>query len=218
MGTAALVVLVLLAGWFLVISPKKADAAQSQADTAAQEQINQGLKTKIMVLQAANAALPAEEAKLAQIRQQIPLTPQLPSFIRQISSMATSSGATVVSVSPQNPAGVNTPAVTYTGVASGAAAVQDTQLQQMSFAMTVLGSYPAIERYINLMERSTRLVLVTGLDIKPTSTTGANGSNVANGYSATVQFRLFRAAPVTSTTPTTAAAPASGHASPTSVN
>ena len=63
-GTAVLVLLVLVAGWFLLVSPKKADAANLQASVLSQQSSNDGLRAKI----AQDGMLKEQDRYLATLR------------------------------------------------------------------------------------------------------------------------------------------------------
>src|SRR5436309_1136691 len=94
-------------GWFLLISPKKADAAKVRTEkTSVQSQVAQ-LQSQLSVLKAQAADLPKRQARLAQIRHQMPETPELPALVRNLAAAADSAGVDLVSLTPSVPAPVN---------------------------------------------------------------------------------------------------------------
>ena len=103
LGAALVVFLILVAGWFLLISPTKAKVSDLQAQTASQKQTNIGLATQIEQLKVMNKNLPKQEAKLAKIRQHLPATPALPTFVRTLTTIAHEAGVKLVVVSPTPP-------------------------------------------------------------------------------------------------------------------
>ena len=103
-ATAGVCVLLVVAAWFLLIGPKRAEAADLRNQTVAQDQTNQQTRVKIQQLKAQYAQLPVKQAELAVIKQQLPDNPALPSLIRTLSAMADSAGVTLVSLAPAPPA------------------------------------------------------------------------------------------------------------------
>src|SRR4028119_460004 len=97
---------VLAAGWFLLISPKKAEATDPVAQTAVQETTNDGLRTQLQVLKAQAKALPKKQADLARVATKIPDNPAMPSLIRALTTAATSAGVELISVTPGVPVAV----------------------------------------------------------------------------------------------------------------
>src|SRR3954468_3113986 len=88
LGAAGLAFLVLVAGWFLLISPAKSQVSDLNSQTAAQQATNAGLQVQINQLKLANKNLPEQEAQLAKIRQHLPANPELPAYIRTLTEMA----------------------------------------------------------------------------------------------------------------------------------
>jgi Tfp pilus assembly protein PilO len=205
-GTAVLVLIVLAAGWFLLVSPKKSDAATLQQSALAQAATNDGLRAKVAALKAQNAQIPQQEAKLATFRQQVPQTPAEPALVRQLSALAKQSGVIFEVLDAANPAGLNVP--------SAPSAAKDNSLNQMSITMTVEGSYYSAERFLDLLESMKRVMIVTGISGNTTS----DVQNDPTSHKYTIMARVF----TTTNTGATAAgatstAPASGNASPTKV-
>ena len=100
---AVLVVAILAAGWFLLVSPKRSEAADLKAQAASQEQKNVQLQSEIKQLEAQLAELPKERAKLATIQKQIPNNPALPSLIRDLTAAGRKAGANIDSLAPSPP-------------------------------------------------------------------------------------------------------------------
>jgi Tfp pilus assembly protein PilO len=205
-GTAVLVLIVLAAGWFLLVSPKKSDAATLQQTALAQAATNDGLRAKVASLKAQDAQIPQQEAKLATFRQQVPETPAEPALVRQLSALAKQSGMLFEALNAANPAGLNVP--------SAPVAAKDNSLNQMSITMTVEGTYYSAERFLDLLESMKRVMIVTGI----TGNTTSDVQNDPTSHKYTISARVFTT--TTSGAPAagaTATAPASGSASPTTV-
>jgi hypothetical protein len=101
--SAAVSMLVLAAGWFLVVGPKRAEAADIRVQAAQQIATNSTLETQLQVLKAQAKDLPKEQAKLAAVAAKIPNDPALPGLVRALLEAAAASGVELVSVSPAPP-------------------------------------------------------------------------------------------------------------------
>ncbi len=234
LGAAGLAFLVLVAGWFLLISPTKSKVTDLQAQTAAQNATNASLQTQIAQLKIQNKNLPKQEAKLAKIRQHLPATPALPTFVRNLTTIAHDSGVKLVIVSPtapvvvtaQAPAPVATPSASSsdgsatTEVVPAAPVAVPTGLKQIPVAITVSGTYYNLVHFLTKVEGLQRSMLVYAVDLQPDDATAASGSSPAPSSSATrlklsIQTRIFYSPPVVTppvTTPATGATPASSGA------
>lgn len=216
-GTALLVLVLLLAGWFLVVSPKRSEAAELTAQTAAQEITNTALRGKIEVLREQAKELPAQQAKLAEIRQKLPANPALPGLIRSLSSIAAKSGVTLVSIEPQTPEEVTlpetesegpTPATTTESTdataedTATAEEEQGTGLQVIAVAITVRGGYFDVEQFFNKAEDLTRSLRVTGFVMAP-----EDSDNASSDLSAVINAQVYYAPvqPAATTTTTSSA-------------
>ena len=199
-ATAGICVLLILAAWFLLISPKRAEAADLRDQTVAQDQANQQTKLKIQQLKAQYAELPAKQAELAVIKQQLPDNPALPTLIRSLSAMADASGVTMVSLAPAAPAtfaGSAAPATTVVappaGTAPGSVAVAPTPAAQlMGIATTVVikGDFASSTLFLQKLQAASaaktgaqlsRAFLVQSVKVAPdaTSATGTTSTSTA---------------------------------------
>src|SRR5512133_661484 len=88
--TAVRVLAVLAAGWFLLVSPRRGDAAALRAQTVSKQKQNAGLQSQIAALKEQAKDLPKLQAQLAVIRTQLPADPQLPKLVRDLSALAKS--------------------------------------------------------------------------------------------------------------------------------
>ena len=152
-------VLVLVAGWFLLVAPQRATAEETQLQAESKEATNLATEQQIASLKAQYKDLPDIEKQTAAIRTKLPQSPAMPSLIRQLSSLAKSSGVTLVSVAPQTP-------VPLTDV-GGAQATLATpgQVNQIPLSIQVVGRFANVRLFLSGMERLDRAVLVTGLNI-----------------------------------------------------
>jgi Tfp pilus assembly protein PilO len=186
---ALLVAAVFAAGWFGLVNPKRTEAADLKEQTVAAEQQNATLQTKIKQLEAQAADLPAQQARLAEIRTQVPEAPQLPALIRSLTDVAGKSGVTLVSLTREEPTPVVEAAAatepTTTEGEEGAAAESSTAeatatgteeaaapgeaLVAIPLTVLVSGSYFDVEQFVNKAEDLTRAMLITGISIVPAS-------------------------------------------------
>ena len=93
------VLLGLVAGWFLVVAPKRHDAStlkQQIADTRDQISIAQGIKTP-------TAPPPIRVADLFKLSRAMPNTADIPGVILQLSSVAAETGVKFESITPHDP-------------------------------------------------------------------------------------------------------------------
>ncbi len=206
LGTAVAVVLILLAGWFLLVSPTKAKASDVEEQAASQAQANAQLASKIEQLKVQAADLPAQEAKLAKFRQKIPAQPALPSFIRSLSDISKKSHVALISLEPQTPQALSVPvaataATTEDGAATDSGTVTlDTappsQVQFVQTQVTIQGGYFNTEQFLTKLEGLKRSFLVTGFDINAmTDATGTDSAVSPGDVETHLQVRVFFAPP-----------------------
>ena len=175
---AVVVVAILAAGWFLLISPKRTEAAGLREQAASQEDANARLVQAIEVLKAQQAELPQQRAKLAVMRTQIPDNPALPTLIRDLTAAGRKVGVSIETMAPAVPA----PLVAAQPVAPVAATTDDGSAEaapaaapvppalfQVPLTLNVTGSYFELEQFINKIEGLKRSFLVSGFTLAPAS-------------------------------------------------
>lgn len=168
LGASLLAVLMLVASWFLLISPQRSEAASLRDQVTQQEQFNEQIKLKTKELKAQFASLPARQAQLAEIKQEMPENPALPSLVRDLSSYADDAGVELVSVAP------STPQPLTAGAASTAAVAASAPIQQISTTVVATGSYAELTLYLQkLQSKMRRAVLVENIQLGKASSEGA---------------------------------------------
>jgi type IV pilus assembly protein PilO len=194
---------VFAAGWFLLIAPKRSEAADLRDQAVAQEDANARLEQKLAVLKAQQEDLPKQRARLAVIQTQIPDNPALPTLIRDLTAAGRKTGATISALAPAAPVPVVTAAVVpVVAESDGEAAAPTTpaaSLFQVPLEVKVGGSYFELEQFVNKLEGLKRSFLVTGFTLsEPTDPEAAAGDLLLS-----LQGRVFLAPPAaeTSTTP-----------------
>jgi Tfp pilus assembly protein PilO len=230
---AAAIVIVLVAGWFFVVSPQRAKAKALTAQTAGQRGRTAGLRTQLDVLQVQSKEVPAKLAELARFGKQVPSSPLLPALIRSLSVATASAGVDLVSIAPSTPAPLVTatpattvpsPAVASPGAAAAspapaasagapaagpsaaAPAPAVSALQAITLALKVNGSYAQLEQFVANLEGLQRVFLVNGYALGPSSAGGKPGSS--GGTCASTCLLSLDLTGQVFTTPVLAAAPA----------
>lgn len=168
-------VVVLAAGWFLLVSPKRSQAADLRAQATAQLSANTRLETQLQVLKAQAKALPKQQASLAAVAAKIPDNPALPALIRALTTASTSAGVELVSVTPGVPALAAAAAPAGTAAAPGAAPVaagagSAGQLASIPLTLSIAGGYFQVQQFVANLESLPRSMRVTALSLAP----GAN--------------------------------------------
>jgi len=231
--TVVAAVAVLAAGWVLLVSPKKAEAADLRQQAAGQSATNDQLRNQLSVLKAQAKDLPKEQAKLALVAAKLPDSAAQPELLRALVAAADGAGVRLVSVSP---AGV-TPVVATTTAAAptgdSAAPVVAAKgpspgtLLAMPLTLSVSGDYFQVERFVAAIEELPRAMRITNLALAPgadpvqaSATVGApvspdNGKHLITTITGTVFVSSGTTPTVVSVTPPVAgAAPATPSAAP----
>lgn len=188
------VVVILAAGWFLLVSPKRSDASDLNAQAAAKQSANAMLITKLATLKAQAKDLPKQQAALAAVAAKIPDNPAMPALIRSLSSAAASAGVELVSIAPATATVVQTArtgAATVTPAAAGApvstsaagaatvarptgagaggtaAALGAGTLSSISVTLNVVGGYFQVEQFLDGLESLQRAFKVGSISMAP---------------------------------------------------
>lgn len=236
--TAVLVVAVMAAGWFLLVSPKRSEAADLQQQASGQESENERLVQKLEVLKAQQADLPRQRARLAILETQIPDNPALPTLVRDLTAAGRKTGVQLGSLAPAvpvqlvatvqgtpvvPPAAGTTPAPADAGAEAGAdgaaatapaapAAAPGNVLYQVPLVIEASGSYFELEQFVNKLESLKRSLLVTGFTLGELKADNAAGPNEAatptSDLTLTLQSRVFISAPAPAVAQPTPVAPA----------
>jgi type IV pilus assembly protein PilO len=175
-GTVLLLVVVLLASWFLLISPKQAEAGELRQQALDLDASNTALEGQLVQLKADYARLPEATAELAALREGVPATLDLSELTRQLSTAASSSGVALMSIAPATPTAAaaeapvaavpadptaraaEDPAETpVTTPASGAVSTQ--------VSLQVVGSYAGAQAFLRELQGMTRNLLVTSFTV-----------------------------------------------------
>ena len=99
-GTVVLSLVLVAAGWFLLISPKRAEAAELRGETVTAQGRNLQLEARIAELKAQFAELPQRKAELAAVRTAMPQEAELATLTRDLQRLAAESGVTLMTIAP----------------------------------------------------------------------------------------------------------------------
>lgn len=207
--TLVAVLVVLAAGWMLLISPKHSVAADLHTQAGEQMNQNAALQTQLAVLKAQAKDLPKQRAKLTAVAAKIPDNPALPALVRDLTKAATTADIELVSIVPTAPEPVTAGAVT-TPVAGGASAAAAPGLSTIKVTLAVVGGYFQIEQFLNGLEDLSRAVKVTGVTmalgestLKPLATGAVNNGGT---LTASITGNVYMATGRPAATPTLAGA------------
>ena len=194
LGTTAVCVLLAVAAWFLLISPTRSEAASLRDQKVQQDQANDQTRMSIKQLKAQYAELPAKQAELAVIKQQMPDNPALPTLIRNLTTMAKAAGVTLVSVAPAPPVTYNgttgatgtpqaKPAATAATPSAGAAAAPSGMVQaSIATTIVVKGDYSEATLFLQKVQaQMRRAFLVNTLQLAPDAGSGTAASSTPKG-------------------------------------
>jgi Tfp pilus assembly protein PilO len=202
-GTAIAVVVILAAGWFLLVKPQHAKVTDLHSQTAAQEQTNQTLTTKIAALQAEAKNNAQEQRILEKFVTQIPDTAAEPSLIRTLTQTAKGAGVDLVSITPGAPIAVGAASSAATQ-SLGSTAASGGSLFKLPLALQITGAYSNVESFFAGLEHLPRAFLVSSFTVAPaTSGTGTAHELAPDALTASVTTAVFYSTPSTTAAPTT---------------
>lgn len=200
------VVLVLVAGWFLLVSPKKSEAAELRDRATAQESQNDQLRLDIVRLRKQAAGVPEQKALLASIKKAIPDNPALPSLVRDLTSIAAGSNVKLVSLAPATAQAVTPAGSKPAAPAPAGKAAAPSGLFQIPVAITVEGSYFDVQRFLSGAEGLDRKMLVTTFTLAPGAKSGDKPATPVAGKSpvltATINAQVFASPDLGTAAPT----------------
>lgn len=198
--TVAVCVILVLLGWFLVISPNNGRAAATGEELTQIEDATEGLKTKAAALQKQSAELDAKKAELQTLSEKLPDDAGVAQILTQISSAAARAGVTVNSFTPgaptllvaPAPAAAASPPADSGGLggdtastAPSAAAAPVSKLSYVPVTIAVEGSPSQVSAFVTNLENITRAMLITNLDLT------SGGGDKGGSLSANIQGRIF---------------------------
>jgi Tfp pilus assembly protein PilO len=210
-GGILAVAVVLVAGWFLAVSPKRADAGALADQTVVTEGQISSLRTQLKVLEQQKNDLPAKQATLAQLEKRIPADGQMPALIRALDKSAKSAGVDLAVISPGAPQALAPSAAPVAGSkpSVAVAAAPTSTVLVVPLNLTVNGTYFGIEQFISSLEGLQRAFLVQTFGISVASGTAAQaGTTTGTQLQLTVNGQVFVSKSDPTLTATAGATPA----------
>jgi Tfp pilus assembly protein PilO len=210
---------VLVAGWFFLVSPKRAEVAQLNTQAAGQVASNGQLQVQLANLKAKAKDLPKQKAKLAAVAAKIPDNPALPALIRALTTAANAAGVELVTVTPSAPTAVvaAAPGAAPAAPGSPAASTATGGLSQIPLTLNLAGGYFQVEQFIANLEnlpRSMRLSNVTMTPgANPMKPVAAGATDDGHTLTATVTGTVFMVGAVTPAAASVVAPPVAAGAS-----
>ncbi|MCW2620790.1 MAG: hypothetical protein JWL64_392 [Frankiales bacterium] len=185
------VLAVVAGGWFLLIAPKRSEAADLGNQAAQTEAKNATLAVSLAELKARDKELPKKRAELAAFDRQIPGTVGMPTLIRSFTTMADTSGVELLGITPS-------PAAPSADKATGTAGT----LLDVSVSLQVVGSFAQIQQFEVLIETLPRVLRTTNTVLAPgknplTATSDTNPNAAVDGKTiiGTITAHVYVAAP-----------------------
>jgi Tfp pilus assembly protein PilO len=180
-GAVATALALVVASWFLLISPQRSQAAELRDQATAQQATNDMIRLRTQQLKAQFASLPQRRAQLAEIQQQMPDSPDLSALLRQLSTVADDAGVSVQSIAPGQPQALT--GGTSAGTSTGASPASSTRVQSIATAIVVKGGYAELTLFLQKLQGSMRrAVLVENLNLVP----GDQAAGTTSGTSLTM--------------------------------
>jgi Tfp pilus assembly protein PilO len=185
-GGAAVVALLVVASWFLLISPRytAADDVRAQTEDTQVQLIT--LRKRINELKKQQADLGSIEAALAKKQKALPADSGVPAFLRQLQDAGTATSVDVTGVSVSTPVQmVNLPTV-----------------WSLPITLTAQGTSTALESFLTTLQTGqARAVLIEKANLSPQAdTTTTTGADTGSLLSLSISLKAF-VAPATGTAP-----------------
>lgn len=205
-GASALAaLLVLVAGWSLLVSPQRANAEEVNASAESKVAANVATERQIASLKVQYKDLPVLEQQLAAVRGRIPQAPNLPGLLRSLTTTAKTAGVVLTSVTPSVPAPL--------GGGSGSRAEDSGlggpgQVNQVPMSLAVEGKFANLRLFLSGLEAMPRSFLVSSLDVKRDEEKAKAGIAWLKVTITGAVFTANPGLPTATTTTTTAGAPA----------
>ena len=239
--TVVVALVVVVAGWFLLISPTRASTAEARANVQSEEDRSIVLTKALDVLKKEYASLDASRGKLGALTLQIPSTADTAEFRRTLVDRATQSKVTIVSITAGVPTTVDasagkpapaaktaatnsaapTPAPTPSPAAtapSSGSTLSGQVLVGIPLDIKVVGTYDAARAFIaSLQTTKGRLFLISGLgSVTQLDNPAANGrpATVKGDVEVSIQGMLLTLTPLNAQSSDSTGATASPTPSP----
>jgi Tfp pilus assembly protein PilO len=183
--TGVAVVVVFVAGWFMLIKPQKSKVADLKSQATTQNATNQQLLTQISSLQAEQKQLPAQQLALQKFSTEVPDTASEPTLIRQLSAAAQGAGVDLISMTPGTATALASATTGTATTSSSLASPAAGSLTELPVSVGIIGSYANVESFFQSLEKLPRALLVNGWSLCPLAGS-TSGSSSTGGASCTL--------------------------------
>jgi Tfp pilus assembly protein PilO len=177
--TGVVVVLVAIAGWFLLISPERSNAAAAQGQLSGLESQVAASTVQLGQLRLEAKTLPAKEEALRKFTKLMPPGFEPSNLLRELSSIATKTGVQLSAVRPASPSIDSAPVGT---VPTGNAAAIPTNPTYLidTISLSVTGKYFNVVAFLDDLETQPRALVVTEVQAgQATQETSSNNLDVS---------------------------------------
>jgi type IV pilus assembly protein PilO len=168
-GAAGACAVLLASTWFVLVGPKRAEAADLRDQAASARQANDAMQIRTAQLKSQFASLPQRQAELATLIEQMPPTADVPRFVRSLDALAASAGVRLDGVSPGAGESLDAKAgaAGTSGPVAAPAAGGSTSLAVVAVPMTITvhGPYFKTVTFLKGLQSGQRAFLVMGVQV-----------------------------------------------------
>jgi type IV pilus assembly protein PilO len=140
---------VLVTGWFLLIAPVRNETVALEEQSAQQQLAVQSLTSQLAILRGQAADLPAQQARLTELKTAMPEGDELAPLVRMLTTAAEETGVRLRTIAPS-------PATAGAG-----------QYSQIAMSLSLSGNYFALQQFLGSLEDLPRTFLVTSFALSP---------------------------------------------------
>jgi type IV pilus assembly protein PilO len=173
-ATALICLAVLAVSWFLLISPRRADASAVRGQAVQTDAQAARLEVQLAGLKSDFASLSKRKAELKALKEQLPPTADIPDLVRDLQTYATQAGVSLDSIVPATAALLSPDGSTSTstGVATTGSLVS------IPVTVAVTGDYFEVSLFTKYLQtKLTRSFLISG--VNATTSAAATTSETA---------------------------------------
>ena len=193
-GALALCLVLLVAAWFFLVTPRRDEAALLREQKVNSDLQASQLEVKLAQLESQAKELPAQKKKLKEIAKELPPDADVPKYIRTLDTISTEAGVTMKSITPGTPvlvtlaASAGTEAAAASANTSGLGAPGD--LVSLPMNLEIDGDYYQLSSWLKaLQSKVTRSYLVNGFTLTSNKDAaaagGLSGAQIADGEPST---------------------------------